>query len=261
MILAVHVVVIGGLLLQGCKDTAKDKASAAAKDEMAGTTSNAGPMTTTPDYAPAPSTTAPAAVAGATPPQPQLSNPTLPPAPVTPAMATPAAVTPAVASVPGVAKEYVIASGDTLGLIAKRNGVSIRAIVDANPGIEPKKLQIGHKLQIPAGKETAGATVAGASGSSGMVAETGALASGDSTSYTVKSGDVLVRIAHAHGTTVKAILALNDMKTTSIRAGQKLKVPVMKVASAETAPVSAPTALPATPASGTATPAPAPAAN
>ena len=74
MIFAVHVVVIGGILMEGCKDTAKDKASTAPKDEMAGTTSNARPMTTTPDYAPAPSTTAPTAVTGATPPQPQANH-------------------------------------------------------------------------------------------------------------------------------------------------------------------------------------------
>ena len=47
---------------------------------------------------------------------------------------------------------------------------------------------------------------------------------------------MLVRIAKTHNTSVKAILALNDMKTSAIKAGQKLKVPVMKMASADATP-------------------------
>ena len=58
--------------------------------------------------------------------------------------------------------------------------------------------------------------------------------------YTVKSGDMLLRIAKAHGTTVKKIMALNDLKTTSIRAGQKLKLPAARAASSE--PASTPAA-------------------
>ena len=48
---------------------------------------------------------------------------------------------------------------------------------------------------------------------------------GDTGSYTVKSGDTLSKIAKANHTTYKKIMALNDLKTTSIKVGQKLKVP------------------------------------
>jgi LysM repeat protein len=142
---------------------------------------------------------------------------------------------------------YVIAAGDTLGAIAKKNGVSVKAIEDANSGIDAKKLQIGHKLQIPA-------SVAAATPETPKAAESTAAASSDATIYVVKTGDNLVKIAKAHSTSVKEIETLNDMKTSAIKAGQKLKVPVMKMASAEAAPASAatptaPAVAPAMPAS------------
>lgn len=42
--------------------------------------------------------------------------------------------------------------------------------------------------------------------------------------YTVKSGDSLIRIAKRYGTTPKAIKAANGLKTDVIRIGQKLKI-------------------------------------
>jgi len=231
MIVAIHTVLIGGILMVGCKDAAKDHASATPADDMAATQSNSSPMsadlTPAPGTAPAPNAVVAPPLAGTPPPQSnQVVSPVL--APVTPLAAAP--------PTPGVAREYVIVSGDTLGALAKRNGVSIKSLVDANPGIDAKKLRIGYKLQIPAGSAPASAASAGAAGASATATDSSALASGDGTAYTVKPGDVLLRIAHNHGTTVKAILALNDMKTTSIKSGQKLKLPVMKVASTDTMP-------------------------
>ncbi len=53
---------------------------------------------------------------------------------------------------------------------------------------------------------------------------TGAGAGGEV--YVVKSGDNLTRIAHSHGTTVKAIETENNLTTTKIKVGQKLKIPM-----------------------------------
>lgn len=47
------------------------------------------------------------------------------------------------------AKTYKIKSGDYLAKIAKKFKVSIKALQDANPGIEPSKLQIGQEINIP----------------------------------------------------------------------------------------------------------------
>ncbi|MGA3179030.1 MAG: LysM peptidoglycan-binding domain-containing protein [Verrucomicrobiota bacterium] len=250
MIVAIHTVLIGGILMVGCKNAAKDHASATPADDMAATQSNSSPMsadlTPAPGTAPAPAVVAPPLAGTPLPQSNQLVPPVL--ATVAPLAAAP--------PTPGVAREYVIVSGDTLGALAKRNGVSIKSIVDANPGIDAKKLRIGYKLQIPAGSAPASAASAGAAGASATATESSALASGDATAYTVKPGDVLLRIAHNHGTTVKAILALNDMKTTSIKSGQKLKLPVMKVASTDTMPAAPSAPAAAAPAPGE-TPAPA----
>jgi LysM repeat protein len=53
-----------------------------------------------------------------------------------------------------------------------------------------------------------------------------AVTSGDAEKvYVVKRGDSLARIAHAHGTTVKALKAANALKSDVIVAGRKLKLP------------------------------------
>lgn len=45
------------------------------------------------------------------------------------------------------------------------------------------------------------------------------------TFYVIKSGDTLSRIAKTHGTTVKAIEAVNGLASDRILAGAKLKIP------------------------------------
>lgn len=48
--------------------------------------------------------------------------------------------------------------------------------------------------------------------------------SGKTISYTVKSGDSLEKIARAHGMTVNELRELNDLKQSTIRPGQELRV-------------------------------------
>lgn len=137
---------------------------------------------------------------------------------------------PTTSAVPAAATEYTIVKGDTLEKVAKISHVSIKAIVDANPGIEPTKLKIGQKIHIPAPAVPTAPTVAG-------VPSTDAARMGSELIYTVKSGDNLTKIAVQHGVTVKALRAANSLKTDSIKVGQKLKVPVKGLAPA---PVPAP---------------------
>jgi LysM repeat protein len=172
------------------------------------------------------------------PPPMEASNPPVAPPPV---------VVPAPAPAPqAAATEYVVVKGDSFAKIAKKNGVSVKAIEAANPGIEPTKLKVGQKLSIPASAGGAAAPAA-----AGAQASTGSSA-GEGT-YTVKSGDTLTKIAKAHGTTVKAIKAASSLTTDHIKVGQKLTIP----AKTETpAPVPAPAPAPAPVA-----PAPAPAAS
>ncbi|MGA2786564.1 MAG: LysM peptidoglycan-binding domain-containing protein [Verrucomicrobiota bacterium] len=55
--------------------------------------------------------------------------------------------------------------------------------------------------------------------------EPAATASQTETLYVVKSGDSLTRIAKAHGTTVRALKAANDLQNDRIVVGAKLKIP------------------------------------
>ena len=43
--------------------------------------------------------------------------------------------------------EYVVAKGDTLGGIAKKVGLSLKALQDLNPGVNANRMQIGQKLK------------------------------------------------------------------------------------------------------------------
>ena len=68
----------------------------------------------------------------------------------------------------------------------------------------------------------------------------------ETSSYKVKSGDTLAKIARNHGTTIKAIKAANGLKTDHLKVGQSLKIPAGKMAAkAESAPTSAPATSPA----------------
>lgn len=154
-----------------------------------------------------------------------------PPAPVL----IPQPVAPEVAA----GADYVVVKGDTLGKIAKKNGVTLKALKDANPGVIPTKLKVGQKLTLPAGGSSAATASTGVSAGAAT-----ADVSGDT--YTVKSGDTLTKIAKANGTTVKALEAANGLSTTKIKVGQKLKIPV-KADAAASAPTVDSTPAPAMP--------------
>jgi len=145
---------------------------------------------------------------------------------VLPPMATsnaPVVVPPPVVETPApTGSDYTVAKGDSLAKIAKKNGVSLKALEAANPGVVPTKLKVGQKLTIPAGGKTSADATAPA------------MAGGDAgtTSYTVKSGDTLTKIAKAHGVKVKALQAANNLTTTKIKVGEKLVIPAKAEAAA-----------------------------
>jgi len=50
----------------------------------------------------------------------------------------------------GAMRLYRIQSGDTFQAIASKMGVSLQAVLDANPGVDPRRLAIGQEIKIPA---------------------------------------------------------------------------------------------------------------
>jgi LysM repeat protein len=206
-ILAVHVVVLGGLLILGCK-----------RDDKSAGTDTAGtppPMTndlgTPPPFgsdvvttgAPEPAPTAPVAGTTTTP-----TTPTTPTAPLTPPVTVPPTGTAPIEA--GAMTEHKIAPGESFSTLATKYGVTLKAIQDANPNLVPTKLQIGTVVKIPP---------------KAVVAPRPAATADTADTYTVKSGDTLGKIADLHKTTVKELQRLNNLATTQIKVGQKLKLP------------------------------------
>jgi peptidoglycan DL-endopeptidase LytF len=205
-IVAANVMLFAGMLIQGCKrepdttggresnpaDTASSDTNAAAAAQAASGTN--GPVTPTFE-APASNTTAAAAV---TPPAPEVPQPG--------------------------ARQYVVLKGDSLYKIAQANKVSTKALADANPGVDSRKLKVGQTLQVPA------ATAVETASQATPPTSAGAKASEPSGNYVVKRGDTLDRIARTHRTTVSALKAANGLTSDRIVAGRSLKLPGPKAA-------------------------------
>lgn len=224
MIVALHAVFFGGLLLQGCKPRT---------GEQAGTTP------TTPGYDSAATNFTPLT----TPAYPELTN--LPPATnlwgavtdTTPGgLTTPsgtvdplaAFVTPGqepLAPATPQTKEYVIKKGDYPAKIAKNHGISVEALMAANPGLDPRKLVVDAKLNVPAAPPaTPPAPDAAGAAPAGKI-------------HVVKKGENLTRIARQHGVTVKQIRSANNLRSDRIVEKQKLTIPAPAPATGGSAPL------------------------
>jgi membrane-bound lytic murein transglycosylase D len=99
-----------------------------------------------------------------------------------------------------------VGRGETMTHIARRHGVRVDALRSANPGVNPNRLQVGQRLQVPVGG--------------------GVLASSPTPAwrtYQVRRGDTLSHIAVRHGVTVSQIRQWNGIGTR-IYAGQRLRI-------------------------------------
>lgn len=100
---------------------------------------------------------------------------------------------------------YVVRQGDTLSEIADRYGVGLSKLRAAN-GLRGNAIRIGQRLVIPA---TAKRLQEAASAKT----------------HVVRSGDTLSAIARRYGTSVSAIQRANGMTGSSLRVGERLKLP------------------------------------
>jgi len=156
------------------------------------------------------------------------------------------------------ASSYTIQKGDSLSKVAARAGVSVREIQELNNITDPNKIRIGQKILLPAhakslpNKPVASSASSKPSSKSASKSSAPAKASGDS--HTVQPGDTLGKLASRYGTSVAAFKSVNNLKSDTIRIGQKLAVPNGK--SADKAAPSA-TAVDSAPAPSSVEPAPA----
>ncbi len=121
---------------------------------------------------------------------------------------------------------YRVRSGDYLGKIASRYGVTVSQIKSWN-NLRSSNIRVGQILYIYARKTPAPETSSG----SASAPKTTVSPSDPSTYtvYTVKSGDSLYNIAKLYpGVSADDIKAANGMKSNRIMPGQTLKIPVRK---------------------------------
>jgi LysM repeat protein len=101
--------------------------------------------------------------------------------------------------VSGNAKIHTIAKGETLGIIAKKYGLTISKLARHNGISNPNRVKVGQKINIPENSV--------------------------SINYTVKLGDTLSSIAKKHQTTSNDIAKTNKISNPrKLKPGQKLKI-------------------------------------
>ena len=130
------------------------------------------------------------------------------------------------------AGEYVVKPGDSLEKIAKKNGVKVSALKEANQ-LTSDKIRVGQKLTIP-GKGGAAAPAqdtAPAAGGATPAPEAGSVAPAPVPTamldYTVQEGETVDSVAKTFLVKKDDILKANGATDASqIRSGMRIKIPV-----------------------------------
>jgi len=140
-------------------------------------------------------------------PLPSLVVPTVNPATPTPS-----------APVTGTSTTYTVQWGDWMRKIAERHGVSVEALIAANPGINPNVIYPGQVLNIPS---PSGSVPTPATGG-----VTPVMPSGGPTTYTVQKGEWFYQIARNFGISVAQLQAANPgVNPNFLYPGQVLNIP------------------------------------
>lgn len=105
---------------------------------------------------------------------------------------------------------YIARQGDTLSSIARRFGVSVAALAEANGIANPDFITAGKRLEIPGG-------VTGTTGTTSGFA------------YIVRSGDTLSTLAWRFGVSVTSIVQANRLNSADqLIKGQRLVIPAAR---------------------------------
>ncbi len=115
---------------------------------------------------------------------------------------------------------YKVRSGDYLGRIASRYGVTVNQLKSWN-NLRSNNIRVGQTLYI---YRNGGPAVSSSSSSS---ASSDGVKASKTVIYTVKSGDSLYKISKLYpGVSADNIKKANGLKSDAIRAGQKLTIPI-----------------------------------
>jgi membrane-bound lytic murein transglycosylase D len=143
---------------------------------------------------------------------------------------------------------YSVRRGDTLDSIARKFGVGVSELIALNGIANRNRIKIGQSLYIPGPPEPPAPAAPAESAPSAAPGPAAAVASVEpsgpaATSYVVRRGDTLERIAARTGVAQSELIALNEIRNKNrLAVGQTLKLPAPPAAAAEPPPASAPEA-------------------
>lgn len=121
---------------------------------------------------------------------------------------------------------HTVQKGETLYAIARRYDIAVEMLMKVNAITDPTRLAVGMTLTIPGQSAVPAATTAATTtAATSSAASSAPTAGGGTVEYVVKKGDTLYGIAKAHNVSVESILKASSIATTTIKLGQKLKIP------------------------------------
>ncbi|HEX6089574.1 MAG TPA: LysM peptidoglycan-binding domain-containing protein [Gemmatimonadales bacterium] len=112
-------------------------------------------------------------------------------------------------------REHVVTRGDTPSGVAKRHGISLSALYEANPKIRSRHIQPGQRLVIPVGGAMSTVVARSVSEPAERIV----------TFHRVKRGETLSHIARRYDVSQSQLQRWNRLgRSTQIRAGQRLRI-------------------------------------
>ena len=133
----------------------------------------------------------------------------------------------------GGPKTYVVAHGDTLTSIARKLGVTQKALAEAND-LHGASVKPGTKLHVPRPSAKDKADREEAADETSSHGRKGAAAKSHAETYTVAHGDTLASVARKLGVSSRELADANDLHGKPLRSGMKLQVPSGALREAET---------------------------
>ncbi len=224
-ILALHGVVLGGLLFLGCsKDEPEVKTAdsrtfdsldasfaSSTNQEPSAPFGDLGISTNTEIFIPNTDLPADTNFGGTVPPLPPgatggLGSATQPGEPSTiPVQPEPAAPT-----------KYAVLPGENFTTIARKHSISLKDLTAANPDVDSRKLKVGQVISLPANVAPIAPAIPPGTPDTGTSSDV---------THTVGSGDTLSKLSRDYKVSVKDIQRANNLRGSVIRVGQKLIIP------------------------------------
>ncbi|MHC5373015.1 LysM peptidoglycan-binding domain-containing protein [Enterococcus sp. LJL120] len=118
---------------------------------------------------------------------------------------------------------YTVKAGDNLYRIALNNGTTVANLKSLN-NLTSDNIYVGQVLKVSGTAAASASATTAATASSTAAASTSTDDTKTDTTYTVKAGDNLYRIALSNKTTVAKLMELNDLSSEAITVGQTLIV-------------------------------------